>query len=68
MAKIYFIKHETDFGPFFSTKKKARTYLEKDADIDEVSSEEIDEMMAGEHDYTNVIEVELDDEDVSFDG
>lgn len=31
MSKVYIIKHETDFGPFFSSKEKVIAYL-KDPD------------------------------------
>ena len=68
MSKVYIIKHETDFGPFFSSKEKVIAYLKDPdhADVDDPSR--INPILEGRDPYINVLEVELDDEDVCFDG
>lgn len=66
MSKIYLIRHETSYGPFLSSREKARDYLEQLHD--EADSSEIEEMLEGNHPYTNMIEVELDDKKYRFDG
>jgi len=63
---IFFIRHETSYGPFFSSKKKAETYL-RDQEYPECE-EDLQDMLAGRHDYCNVVEVQLDDITRHFDG
>ena len=68
MPKVYIIKHETDFGPFFSSKDKVKAYLEDPYHVDANDPARIDLILEGRDPYINVLEVELDDEDVCFDG
>ena len=67
MASVFFIRHETSYGPFFSSKEKAAAYLLKDG-FEAPGEEELAEMLEGRHCYCNVVEVELDNPDISFDG
>lgn len=66
MASIWFIKHETDFGPFFSTKEKAIKYLIDDDE--EMDERRLKAILENRDPYVAVVEVELDDADISFDG
>ena len=63
--KIWFIRHETDYGPFFSTKERAIELLKEDAEWWAKYGEEV---LADKSPYTTIQEVELDDKDVCFDG
>jgi len=63
--KIYFIKHETDYGPFFSSRAKALDYLKEDSEWWKVWGAGIE---TDKDAYITVQEVELDDENVRFDG
>ncbi len=65
MAKICFIRHETDYGPFFSDQRKAAAHLK---DVHEHTEAEIAKIVAGSDPYTAIVEVELDDPNVCFDG
>jgi hypothetical protein len=73
--EIYFIQHETDYGPFFSSREKAVTFLKKDMlspnaspELRRQEEEELEKAIAGKSCYTNLVPVTLDDESVSFDG
>lgn len=66
--KIYFIREETTFGPFFSSKKKVREYLEGRDEDGNNSAKDIEDILAGDSAYTGVEEVELDDSSEIFDG
>jgi hypothetical protein len=61
---IYFIRHETEYGPFFDSKDKAVTYLLGG----KTSPETILQIVEGTDPYTDIVEVELNDITVSFDG
>lgn len=67
MARIFVIKHETDVGPFFSSKAKARAYLEHPNHKINSDGWTPDDAMEGNDPYVNVLEIELDDERVCFD-
>ena len=68
MTIIWCIKHETDFGPFFSTKDKAISYVKREVFDDEEAAIRLEDAIAGNDPYCNIIEVCLDDEDTIFDG
>jgi hypothetical protein len=48
---------ETNFGPFFSSKKKACEWF---AEREEVSMEEAEKQLSGENDYPYLEEITLD--------
>ncbi len=64
-SEVCFIREETTYGPFFSSRKLARDYL---MDACDMSEEEADISLAGRSPYVNVVGVVLDDPSVSFDG
>ena len=61
--KIWFLRRETDYGPFFSSRENAIAFLdsENDDDLD------LESTLNGTDPYINLVEVELDTE-VYFDG
>ena len=59
---IWFIRSETDYGPFFSTKEKAISYLENQETLDGNCK------YTENNPYVNIEEVELDKENICFDG
>ncbi len=63
-SEICFLRYETSYGPFFSSKGKAASYM-SDQDYTE---EQIEEALNNTSDYVNIVPVTLDDEDTSFDG
>jgi hypothetical protein len=63
--KIYFIRNETDYGPFFSTRDKAIQYI---GDSYRHDPKERDAIIHGDSCYTGIQEVELDQRGVIFDG
>lgn len=67
MAKIWFIRKETDYGPFFSSKEKAIQYLLDRENEEEDSDADISKILADNDPYTSLVEVTLDKE-VFFDG
>ena len=64
--RIWFIRHETDYGPFFSTREKAIEWLKQDEENDNLP-QHLAEILAGDDPYTSLMEVELDTE-TYFDG
>ena len=64
---MFFIRHETSYGPFFSEKQKAIDYV-SGPDMYEDEPEEIPKIIEGRHSYCSIVEVELDDIKVHFDG
>ncbi len=62
--EICFIRHETDYGPFFSSRGLAETYL-RDQDYPE---DQITRALAGTGPHIDVVSVTLDDPEVHFDG
>lgn len=72
MSTICFIQRETDYGPFFSDREKAETYLKAQVpeDASDEEKKELAEQLAGKSCYVNIVEVELDNTDTRniFDG
>jgi hypothetical protein len=69
-SNICFIQEETNYGPFFSSRGKAEDYLRArlTEDATEEEKAELAKQLAGTSYYVSIVEVELDNEDVSFDG
>lgn len=67
-SKIWFIVHETEFGPFFSTKDKAIAYVKTKLLDDEEFAVRGQDVVEGNDPYVNIVEVKLDNEDCQFDG
>lgn len=63
--KIYFIKNNTTFGPFFSSVEKAREYLQ-DPYV-RCEGQDIESVIDGTSPYSYLAEVELDDPSTCFD-
>ena len=65
--KIWFIRRETDYGPFFSSKEKAIRYLLDRENEEEDGEVDISKILADKDPYISLVEVILDKE-VFYDG
>lgn len=72
--KIYFIRHETSYGPFFSTREQAIDCALKRLEDNTINNSptyivnRINDILKGTDPYISIEDVTLDDEDVCFDG
>ena len=64
-SEIFFIREETNYGPFFSDDGKAEDYLRHDCKLEEA---QIERALKGRDPYINVVRVELNNASVCFDG
>lgn len=68
MKYIYYIRHETDYGPFFSSRKKAIAYLQDDGEDGRWWAEHGKDVVNGDDAYTTIQKVKLDDINERYDG
>ena len=66
--KIWFIRCETEYGPFFSSLENVRGYLQDPDHRPTDKPDNIEEILNGTNPYMSVQEVELDDISACFDG